>query len=1283
MEPVTSKILLTVGLKIVTPVFKLLKSKLEKELYIYGILRRRNAIKIKSDFESVYLETLYQLIEVKKKNKDLVKLFELHEVVQAFKNEIYKNNNWAFEIELDSNLHTNPKLRSLKKIDVNIKKEINEFKSQFKLVINTTREPKELEDHEALNKIKDNVSKLLDTKKLNDKFGTNIELSNQVLFSDSETLPLSEHISKREKLVETLISNYHENTWLAINGSISTGKSQLSVLLARQMSQAIYWINLRELNSQVFIIKLFTDLSSFLSVPIEYELTKWQQRIIDKIDNNSLIILDDLPKLDIRSQTFNKFISFLKASNEKGIKFLSTSNFELPLQLKDFFEKKFIKEITIPPLNEEEITDILNTYDLDVVKVNFIKKLISPISAGHPIIVKAICEYLNQKKWIVTDEEFSDIFKDNYSLELNEDTYEILKKTLPDENTRNLLYRLNTIIGAFSSDEVITVSECSPMIVNPIERFSSSIGLWIQKRDSNNFEVSPLLKRLKTKDLGTQLQEKINFTLGKKILDRRKLNQFDASKAISYFVAAKSFNDAGFVLTLVLNEALKLPELYFEWGINLYWYSTPLPQEMDLFLQMYIRVLQVLLNQQEKKDVTFLISDLENISEIASKKGINVGSAHLLLSNYFATKDSKKSLHYLMSGNDQYNALFKEYGETPKLNLRENFEAMIWGAIINIETIDEVNNWFATVKTLTKEQIESLRKSENIDFGSMFIFKNIYDKEENKQKEEQNWNKIIEIFKQIRAEAQTLNLELINANGARYIINILSEKLDNVEEAFQFATQCLNPAPENQTAQFLIYDAIGRQLFYSNKIDEATSFIAKAVEIQVSDIYTEKLDTLLVISQILGIKDRKIAQFYSEKAKIFAMDNKFTSDLLRSKVIGEYAISIYLNGNIKEAIYCLEEGYQILLDSYNIKTEYHIIILRYGHVLNYWNQILTKGKPPTKEMFGEEYAVPDRGMFLSSYKKELVDDIYFNERRFNVSFLFFTSFEAMLDYEMSRKWAYNNLAIHQNLELNVFSIVLSQSIVYLIIDYKYIEAAEVEINIIDTNTKVTRKESDSDTIIENRYLKEIIENRPGSSITGYDETLVEFVLVPIMINFIGRYSGEQELIVENINHIEELIFKIEDKFKDRNFVNSIVSVTSCIKNKNKEIIKELNEIGENYKGEFSASLMLIVYLYSSIYVSSKDALRFHFALIGRLDILLNKFSSGAYNYILIPFLENFWFHRIEKVPEEFCDLTFWVAKSKKFYTESKPKNKVKNLFRILVHHLNYRTTITEDDWLEN
>lgn len=317
MGPVTAKILLGVGLKVVSRVLTALKSKLEKNFFIYKILRKYDSITIKPDFDSTYLETLYQLISVQNKDKGIISLFELEEVRQAFKDEIYEKNNWTFRINLDSNLHTNPRLRKLKKKDVNLCDEIEEFKSEFEKVINTTREPKEIEGFETLNKIERDVSDLIDTKKLNEKFKTEVEINSQIIFSKSEIQPLSDHISNRKELVSSLLEKFETSIWIAIDGSVSTGKTQLSILLLKKIDSPKYWINLRELTNSNFLVKIFNDLSSFLSIPNIQELDSWQSSIFEKLEDCALIILDDLPKLDHRSQSFIWFISFIKRCEEK------------------------------------------------------------------------------------------------------------------------------------------------------------------------------------------------------------------------------------------------------------------------------------------------------------------------------------------------------------------------------------------------------------------------------------------------------------------------------------------------------------------------------------------------------------------------------------------------------------------------------------------------------------------------------------------------------------------------------------------------------------------------------------------------------------------------------------------------------------------------------------------------------------------------------------------------------------------------------------------------------
>lgn len=1279
MEPATSKILITIGLKVVTPVLKFAKSKLEKDLFVYTILRNKNIkTKVDSDFNSVYLETLYQLISLQGKNRNIITLFRIDEVKKALNEEIYKKNNWTFKVNLDSNLHTNPNLRQLKNIKIDLDKEIEDFKKVFKEVINTTREPKEVEQYETIKKIKEEVSELIDTKGLNTKFKTNVEISNQILFSKSEIQPLSEHISKREGLINSLIEEYTTNGWIAIDGSISTGKSQLSVLLSQKVSSNIFWINLREFTSMNFLIKIYTDLSAFVSVPIKNELDSWLSAIFNKIEDGFLIVLDDLPKLDFRSQAFSRFISFLKACKEKNVLLLSTSNFELPIQIEEYIGDGYIHSLKLPFLVVEEVHEIILSYGVIPEKADQFKTLVHSLSSGHPIIVKAICEYLVQINWELSLDELSVIFKGDYSSELNESTYDILTKTVSDETTRNLLYRLNVFIGSFTIDEVRLIGDCSPEISNLIERFNSTVGLWIQKRDSLRFEVSPLLKKLQTKDLSKNIERQLNYTLGKNILDKKSLNQFDAQKAITYFIAAKSFNNVGFVLILVLNEALKNPTPYFEWGINLYWYTTNLPDEMDLTLQLYIRTLQILLNSQKDNNLSFLINDLENICTVASKKGINVGPAYLLLSTHYSAIDSQKALNYLMTGNDQYKALIQTFGDKESLKLENNFEAMIWAAVVNIDSFESVDHWFRTISGLSKDQLKTIRESENIDFGSKFIFKNLKEKEEKKDEKDQNWLELIEIFKHIQKQAETLNLELLYANAIRYIINIYSEKLDAIDDALSYAKEFIDTVSDNKTACFLVNDAIGRQLFYFKRIDEATPYIATAVDIEVAEFYTEKLDTYLVISQILGVKDSKIALHYSLEANVFAEENEFTSDILQAKVIGELAISYFLDGDIKNAIYKLEKGYQILLDSYNVSPEFHVTIMRYGHVLNYWKEVYFKGMPPEKDMLGGDYEVPKRGMFLSNYKNDLVEEYYFAERRFVVSLLFLNCFESFEDLELSKKWANNNILISNSFDFNYFSLMLNYSIPYLIIDKKYIEAINLQFRIISDTNKLVEGDYEHERLSKNEFLKNIIDDRPKQGIKEYDEPIIEFVINPILLNYIADYSTDLKLFSVNIDELSVIVDELKSIFRDKAFVHSLDNIFKLVatgENKSQEIL----QTSDNYKGDFESALKLICYLFIAVYSEDLEAFKFHFAIVNRLTTINYK-SKGSFNFILIPFFEKFWFNRIENNSHNNKD--FWDNKSKPYYESVSTDNKVKCLFKIISHHLDYETTSKEDEWLD-
>lgn len=160
MEFVYLKFFLSPLIKAVAFTVKLTKSKLEKSLYWYQILSKFSPIPLNDEFDSVYIATLYRLLEEKGKNRDIVRIFEIPEVKNEFKNSLYKRDDSAFNLSIDDNIHTNPKLRKLKTLDIDIQEELNDFKVVFKQVVNETRNLKELESEDQANRMEDKLNKV-------------------------------------------------------------------------------------------------------------------------------------------------------------------------------------------------------------------------------------------------------------------------------------------------------------------------------------------------------------------------------------------------------------------------------------------------------------------------------------------------------------------------------------------------------------------------------------------------------------------------------------------------------------------------------------------------------------------------------------------------------------------------------------------------------------------------------------------------------------------------------------------------------------------------------------------------------------------------------------------------------------------------------------------------------------------------------------------------------------------------------------------------------------------
>ena len=164
MDPLLKPIV-SAGIKLSVFFLKKKMNQLERNLAAYTFLRKFYKVKLEEDFNAIYIAALYSLIHEQGKDKRLVALFNIKEVKEAFEEEVYNKNNISFPLSIDGNLHTNPEVRNLKGFNIDIDKEIKDFKAEFRRLINRTRNPKEVEAYDGIETVDRRTSELLKSTK--------------------------------------------------------------------------------------------------------------------------------------------------------------------------------------------------------------------------------------------------------------------------------------------------------------------------------------------------------------------------------------------------------------------------------------------------------------------------------------------------------------------------------------------------------------------------------------------------------------------------------------------------------------------------------------------------------------------------------------------------------------------------------------------------------------------------------------------------------------------------------------------------------------------------------------------------------------------------------------------------------------------------------------------------------------------------------------------------------------------------------------------------------------
>ncbi len=362
----------------------------------------------------------------------------------------------------------------------------------------------------------------LDLKNLDSNYEIEGKVSYQLPSPVLDSHPLVSIHSLREDTVESFLGMVESSSWVAIDGSFGSGKTQLIALIVQQIiyrspNVRCVWLRFRDPTTEQACKRFDQAIEILVEQSSTGDLGAWLGNLREHVDGNLVIVFDDLPQLSRGDELEVRLVALAQVCNDIGIRMLSSSSYQLPSHIQAVLTPPIVNPQKVPPFTNSEVTELLTAYGasedfLSSVSANYIKNL----AGSNPCLLVSIAEYLKSLNWPIANEVLFSLLKGEYAESINSETLDRLI-AVQGTHSQELLYRLNLVVEHFLLDDVHALAGISPAVTRPSQHFHSLTGLWIQRDVGDRFFVSPLIKALGSRDLADDVRKDCHLTLGDRI----------------------------------------------------------------------------------------------------------------------------------------------------------------------------------------------------------------------------------------------------------------------------------------------------------------------------------------------------------------------------------------------------------------------------------------------------------------------------------------------------------------------------------------------------------------------------------------------------------------------------------------------------------------------------------------------------------------------------------------------------------------------------------------------
>lgn len=997
-------------------------------------------------------------------------------------------------------------------------------------------------------------------------------------------VPAINIISRRESLINKLWEQINDVQLMWLQGAPAAGKTSVAILMAEK-TKNVLWVECRDLSPDQTLEQMLALLLHHFKITAAPYFQETLEQLAETIPVGTLLIINDLPDLSKSIAIQRQVIELINRLSAGNISILVTSNYQAPENdLRQLVVATFTIRI-LPGLEQSDAEAILIHYGATAETANLLKELLISTTEGPPLLIHSAARYLQQRNWQLDNDSIETIFAGKYDDLQESEIYTRILQHTADEETRQLLYRLRCVLGIFSMDIITELAAIEPTIILPGEKVSRVKGIWLQEVESQQYQLSPLLKPL-TGNLSRESQNQVFKTLAKEISRKEKISQIEAFRMIHYYKAASENNDAVIALTTVATELLSQPTIFFDWNFDLFWFYEQLPGDVGGFFKVHLRFLQINLSRAVDRDITFLLEDLNHIASSEDVGELGRALADLLFFSTGLLKQPVKAVKQLAAAIEASQKL-EQFPTGSPIELTDELLNGIWVAFSLLKSKDEYQQWFGIVKSITLPfKTTDPQTNDVMVMASVSIYRNAVVQNDPRE--------VPDLLKWMIELSVESGFPLVAVYALKYLIAFSIKENNDFVLAEALKQQYHSLIESEKLFRFLLYEEFGRRYYYTGNIERADEYLSGIEKITIPEIYTEQLDFLITYTQLSYKLRPKDSPVFAHKALQTALQGKHFLLEDKVKLYGEAAIASTNSGDLVEALNHYASGYSLLLDHYSESEEFQAAVIRYGNAIKYVTELLEK---PKSSAFGNgRNVIPEPSFFYRTNENLLKDGFYFDERKFMVAHGLQNGFETIGHFESAKTWAYKSIELSLPLENPQYIVVLQTTLFYLFEKGHYAQAYNV-LNHIERFFSRVKEKINKGENVDPVLVKNI------SGIGTNDTSLYFFLLLPIAFFFSHQIIDGKLLPEEYQKEIDKAFANENYQIKDLPSYGFAKQIFEDIVI-NRISLKQFQEKMRGYTGDYDIIFHHIGYILLSTFSGPVEAANLQLEMITGLDPFL-------------------------------------------------------------------------------